>query len=48
MMHVKDKLKEDLMDVVKFSLLLIYALVMMVLIVAYVIPRRLIRSILIK
>lgn len=48
MMHVKDKLKEDLMDVVKFSLLLIYALVMMVLIVTYVIPRRLIRSILIK
>lgn len=43
-MHVKDKLKSDLTDVVKFSLLLIYAMVMMVLIIAYVIPKRIINA----
>ena len=43
-----DKLKEDLSDIIKYSLLSIAYLVVVVLLVFYVIPRRLIRSILIK
>ena len=40
-----DKLKEDLSDIVKYSLLSITYLVVVVLLAFYVIPRRLIQSI---
>ena len=43
-----DKLKEDLRDIIKYSLLSITYLVVVVIIAFYVIPRRLIRSVLIK
>ena len=42
---LKDKLKEDLRDIVKYSLISIHSLVVVVLLIFYVIPRRLIQSI---